>query len=114
MAKKKRRKTGLVPRLGPPENLRPAGAHESLKRYNRRRMKAALRREAESGFSVSNGSVGRLTAVAAAHHPLLTEAIFQHPEVATPKGWPKGHHHRTAVGKSLEDALGLFGVLRRE
>ena len=49
MAKKKRRK--LVPRMGPPTNLRPAGAHESLKRYNRRKMKAALRREAESGFS---------------------------------------------------------------
>ena len=50
MAKKKRRKPGLVPRLGPATNLRPGGAHESLKRYNRRRMKAALRREAESGF----------------------------------------------------------------
>lgn len=50
MAKRKRRKPNLVPRLGPPTNLRPAGAHESLRRYNRRRMKAALRREAESGF----------------------------------------------------------------
>ncbi len=53
MAKKKRRKPGLVPRLGPATNLRPAGAHEALKRYNRRRMKAALRREAESGFPFS-------------------------------------------------------------
>jgi hypothetical protein len=50
MAKRKRRKPGVVPRLGPATNLRPAGAHESLKLYNRRRMKAALRREAESGF----------------------------------------------------------------
>lgn len=47
---KKRRKRVLVPRLGPPVNLRPAGAHESLKHYNRKRQKAALRREAESGF----------------------------------------------------------------
>jgi hypothetical protein len=50
MAKKKRRRAVLiVPRLGPPQNLRPAGAHESIKRYNRQRLKAALRREAESG-----------------------------------------------------------------
>lgn len=51
MPKKRRQKPQVVPRLGPPENLRPAGAHESLKRYNRKRLKAALRREAESGFS---------------------------------------------------------------
>lgn len=51
MAKKKRvRPSHLVPRLGPASNLRPAGAHESLKIYNRNRMKAALRRDAESGF----------------------------------------------------------------
>ena len=51
MAKKKRlRLLEITPRLGPPVNLRPAGAHESNKRYNRKRMKAALRREAESGF----------------------------------------------------------------
>jgi hypothetical protein len=45
MPKKKRRKRRLVPRLGPPVNLRPAGAHETLKRYDRKRQKAALRKE---------------------------------------------------------------------
>ena len=53
MPKKKRRLKALaiVPRLGPPVNLRPAGAHESIKRYNRKKLKAALRREEdESGF----------------------------------------------------------------
>jgi hypothetical protein len=55
MAKRKRRKPSLVPRLGPATNLRPAGSHESLKLYNRRRMKAALRREAESGFPFGSG-----------------------------------------------------------
>jgi hypothetical protein len=46
--KKRRRKgAGIVPRLGPATNLRPAGAHESLKRYNRKRLKAQLRREPE-------------------------------------------------------------------
>ena len=41
----KRRKRRLVPRLGPAVNLRPAGAHESKKLYDRKRIKAALRRE---------------------------------------------------------------------
>ena len=53
MARKKRRKKPpqLVPRLGPPTNLRPAGAHESVKRYNRKKLKAALiQEEDESGF----------------------------------------------------------------
>jgi len=45
MAKKKRRKMKLVPRLGPPTNLRPAGAHEALTRYNRKRKKRELRDE---------------------------------------------------------------------
>jgi len=56
MAKKRRRKLrAIVPRLGPPTNLRPAGAHESPKHYNRNKMKAALRREnAESGFLISD------------------------------------------------------------
>lgn len=45
MAKKKRRKMKLVPRLGPPTNLRPAGAHETLTRYNRKRKKRELREE---------------------------------------------------------------------
>ena len=54
MAKKKRfRPVHIVPPLGPPENLRPGGAHESRKTYDRKRAKAALRREAESGFSFS-------------------------------------------------------------
>lgn len=47
---KKRRKAKLMPRLGPPQNLRPAGAHESKKRYDRKRQKTALRREDEDGF----------------------------------------------------------------
>lgn len=53
--KKRRRRHAppkIVPRLGPATNLRPAGAHESLKRYNRRKLKTALRQEiAEGGFS---------------------------------------------------------------
>ena len=56
MAKKRRRKLrAIVPRLGPPTNLRPAGAHESAKHYDRKKMKAALRREnAESGFLIQD------------------------------------------------------------
>jgi hypothetical protein len=50
MAKKGRRKRVLVPRLGPATNLRPAGAHDSKKIYDRKRLKAALRRQDESGF----------------------------------------------------------------
>ena len=61
MNKKKRRKiAALVGRLGPATNLRPAGAHESLKKYNRRRAKAALRREATfnaASFSSTDLSV---------------------------------------------------------
>jgi len=53
---KKRRKMKLVPRLGPATNLRPAGAHESMKLYNRKRAKAAHRKEAESGFPHSGGN----------------------------------------------------------
>lgn len=48
--KRKRKKLKLVARLGPPQNLRPAGAHESKKHYHRHRMKAALRYEEEDGF----------------------------------------------------------------
>ena len=48
--KKRRRKlAALMPRLGPPTNLRPAGAHESLKRYNRKRQKATLMHD-QSGY----------------------------------------------------------------
>lgn len=45
MSKKKRRTRALMPRMGPPTNLRPAGAHETLVQYNRKRQKALARRE---------------------------------------------------------------------
>lgn len=48
--KRKRKKLKLMPRLGPAQNVRPAGAHESKKQYRRHRMKAALRYEDEDGF----------------------------------------------------------------
>ena len=58
----RRKKKLLVPRLGPPQNLRPAGAHESKKRYNRKRAKAALEQYDEGGFSHAavwaNGEAG--------------------------------------------------------
>ena len=51
MAKKKRRPVFLVPPRGPATNLRPAGAHDDETAYDRKKEKAALRREiAESGF----------------------------------------------------------------
>ncbi|MGZ3498027.1 MAG: hypothetical protein ACXWNK_09755 [Vulcanimicrobiaceae bacterium] len=51
--KRKKRRLGdlVVPRLGPPQNLRPAGAHESKKLYRRHKMKAVLRKE-EDGFLI--------------------------------------------------------------
>jgi hypothetical protein len=57
MAKKKRRSAVLlVPPRGPATNLRPAGAHDDESAYDRKKEKAALRREiAESGFSLSLG-----------------------------------------------------------
>jgi hypothetical protein len=51
MSKKKRRKAALMPRRGPATNVRPAGAHESLTLYNRRRQKAALKDELERDLS---------------------------------------------------------------
>lgn len=45
----KRRRKRLIPRLGPAMNLRPAGAHESKKLYDRKRIKAALRRQDDEG-----------------------------------------------------------------
>ncbi|MBV8246539.1 MAG: hypothetical protein JOZ38_11490 [Candidatus Eremiobacteraeota bacterium] len=45
--KKKRKKIAIVPRLGPPENLRAAGAHRSKKLYDRKRLKAIFRKEEE-------------------------------------------------------------------
>jgi len=60
MARKKRRKPpAIVPRLGPPKNVRPGGVHESIKRYNRKRHKAALRREEDEGGFVVCGRVLR-------------------------------------------------------
>jgi hypothetical protein len=58
MAKKKRRKrAALMPRLGPPTNLRPAGTHEPLVQYNRKRQKAALRRESGADAGGYDGDV---------------------------------------------------------
>jgi hypothetical protein len=48
--KRRRKKPQLVPRLGPPTNLRPAGAHDSKKRYSRKRRKAGLGREEQAEF----------------------------------------------------------------
>lgn len=48
--KRKRKKQALVPRLGAPQNLRPAGPHEPKTAYNRKRLKAALKRYDEDGF----------------------------------------------------------------
>ncbi len=43
---KRRKKVRLVPRIGPPENLRPAGAHEDKRRKTRGEMtRTALREE---------------------------------------------------------------------
>lgn len=54
--KRRRKPPALVPRRGPATNLRPAGAHESLKRYNRKKNKTALRQElAEGGFPFQRG-----------------------------------------------------------
>ena len=52
MKRKRRKALPIVPRRGPAENLRPAGAHESKKRYNRKRHEAALKRYVEDGFAV--------------------------------------------------------------
>ncbi len=51
----RKRKTLVVPRLGPPVNLRPAGVHVGKKQINRAKIKAALRAEAKSGFDVFAG-----------------------------------------------------------
>jgi hypothetical protein len=61
MAKKRRRhrEPNLVPRLGPATNLRPAGAHDDKKLYDRKKIKAVLRRQAEDGFDNSAVSRGQ-------------------------------------------------------
>ncbi|MGP6159653.1 MAG: hypothetical protein ACLPYS_19510 [Vulcanimicrobiaceae bacterium] len=47
MAKRREHKPPpLVPRLGPPENLRPAGAHRDKRHATRAEEKAALRKAA--------------------------------------------------------------------
>ena len=47
MAKKRKRVRQLVPRLGPPVNLRPAGAHDDKRKRTRaEEMKAALQEAA--------------------------------------------------------------------
>ncbi|HVS45468.1 MAG TPA: hypothetical protein VMS32_02265, partial [Verrucomicrobiae bacterium] len=51
--KRRRAELVLVPRLGPASNLRPAGAHQDQKLYDRNKIKAVLRREAENGFDNS-------------------------------------------------------------
>jgi hypothetical protein len=53
MTKKRRRRKlpKIVPRRGPATNLRPAGTHESTKRYNRKKLKVALQKELEGGFA---------------------------------------------------------------
>ncbi len=52
MTKKRRRRKlpKIVPRRGPAINLRPAGAHESIKRYNRKKLKIALQQELEGDY----------------------------------------------------------------
>ncbi len=58
MPKKKARRPAppIVAPLGPATNLRPAGIHESEKTYNRKKLKAALKREEdESGFVAPEG-----------------------------------------------------------
>jgi hypothetical protein len=42
-----------IGRLGPASNLRPAGAHDDKKLYDRKKIKAVLRRETEDGFDNS-------------------------------------------------------------
>jgi hypothetical protein len=50
---KKRKPGAIVPRLGPPVNLRPAGAHEDKRKRTRaEETKAALR---EAAFDVQVG-----------------------------------------------------------
>lgn len=64
--KRKRRKAKLVPRLGPAQNLRPAGAHRSKKLYNRKRHKAALENYVEDGFIVCSAGRRRTSSVSSA------------------------------------------------
>lgn len=49
MARRRRKRLVLVPRLGPPRNLRPGGAHTPRTVYRRTQEKAALRREIAAG-----------------------------------------------------------------
>lgn len=62
--KRKRKRLAIVPRLGVPQNLRPAGAHVAKTFYNRKKQKAALRRYDEDGFFVYNAGAKTLRAFA--------------------------------------------------
>lgn len=42
---KRNRRAAATPRLGPPTNLRPAGAHKSRRMESRQRVKARLNRQ---------------------------------------------------------------------
>jgi hypothetical protein len=54
---KKRKPVAIVPRLGPPVNLRPAGTHEDKRKRTRaEETKAALR---EAAFDVQVGPTPR-------------------------------------------------------
>ena len=46
--RKRRRKAKIKPPLGPAVNLRPAGAHEDKRRYDRKGNKAIIETEAEA------------------------------------------------------------------
>lgn len=72
--KRKRRKAALMPRLGPPQNLRPAGAHEPRTRYNRKRAKAALKRYDEDGFFAALREQARVGQRCAGYTPIIPEA----------------------------------------
>ncbi len=45
--RKRRRKSKIKPPLGPATNLRPAGAHKTKKRYDRRQNQQIIEAEAE-------------------------------------------------------------------
>ncbi len=60
----------IVPRRGPPSNLRPAGAHDDETAYDRKKEKAVLRRDlAEDGFPLESRAEARRSAAKAAEKP---------------------------------------------
>jgi hypothetical protein len=50
--KKKKPKKKIVPRLGPPTNLRPAGAHEDKAAYKRRKSELEEREAETEGVEI--------------------------------------------------------------